>query len=275
MRLEINAQHQLTGSAVVEQRSSPNHSGAFKAGLPDAIIIHYTAGSSREASVRTLMDSTKKVSAHLVVGRDGLISQLVPFNIRAWHAGKSRFGNRSGYNNYSIGIEIDNVGPLTKEGGQYLSWFKKAYPEAEVIKAVHRNEQNERYWQRYTDQQIDLVKRICEQLIKKYKIREILGHEEISPGRKTDPGPAFPLDELRNTLLPQDQTSTTPSNQVTVTASALNIRQGPSATEPKVASALPYGTTLTVLNEQNGWLQVRTDHGIEGWISKKYTRTIT
>ncbi|MFQ5584691.1 MAG: N-acetylmuramoyl-L-alanine amidase [Calditrichia bacterium] len=131
--------HLLTGEGV-DFVKSPNHDGRFGENLPDTVIIHYTAGSSRESSVKTLCNPQHKASAHLVIGRDGLVTQLVPFNVIAYHAGPSAYGGRKGFNKYSIGIEIDNAGRLSRTGDGFISWFQKVYPAGEVIEAVHRNE---------------------------------------------------------------------------------------------------------------------------------------
>ena len=77
----------------------------------DTIIIHYTAGANAESAIHTLCDRERKVSAHLVVGRDGAVTQLLPFNTIGWHAGRSHWRERTSFNQYSIGIEIDNAGP--------------------------------------------------------------------------------------------------------------------------------------------------------------------
>jgi N-acetylmuramoyl-L-alanine amidase len=98
--------HLLSGEKI-DFKNSPNISGKFKTGLLDTIVIHYTAGSSRESSVSTLINPGSKASAHLVIGRDGKITQLVPFDTIAWHAGNSSYKGRVGLNSYSIGIEID------------------------------------------------------------------------------------------------------------------------------------------------------------------------
>lgn len=190
----------LEGDAI-NYAESPNQGGEFKPGNLDTIIIHFTAGASRESSVRSLSKEKYKVSAHLVLGRDGKTTQLMPFTTIAWHAGESKYGDRTNFNNYAIGIEIDNAGRLEKEDGKYVSWFGRIYPENEVFSGVHRNETESTYWHSYTDEQIKTCKAICELLCNEYDIKHILGHEEISPGRKIDPGPAFPLDEFRNELL--------------------------------------------------------------------------
>ena len=204
--------HLLTGNNVDFQKS-PNISGKFKSGLPDSIIIHYTAGRSRESSVRSLTTPSSKASAHIVLGRDEKITQLIPFNTIGWHAGQSSYEGRVGFNQYSIGIEIDNPGLLTRAGDKYLAWFGKDYPESEVIKAIHRNESVARYWHRYTEWQIEACQQICELLIEKYNIKTILGHEEISPKRKIDPGPAFPLDKFREKIFETDRSEDTEETQ--------------------------------------------------------------
>src|SRR5690606_16389776 len=101
---------------------------------------HYTAGSDAKSSAKYLAQADVKASAHLVIGRNGEIYQLVPFDTIAWHAGISSYQGRSGYNNFSIGIELDNAGPLEKTGADYVSWFGKKYMESERVLKTHRNE---------------------------------------------------------------------------------------------------------------------------------------
>ena len=185
----------------IDHVESPNRGGRFGEGAPDTIVIHYTAGRSRQTAVDTLTDPARRVSSHLVVGRDGGISQLLPFDVIGWHAGESAWEGRSALNNYSIGIEIDNAGQLEERDGRFLSWFDQEYPEEEMVRGVHRNQTEVTCWHRYPDEQLQVVGDLCGQLVAEYGITHILGHEEISPDRKVDPGPAFPLDELRRRLL--------------------------------------------------------------------------
>jgi len=251
---------------------SPNHSGLFEAGNLDTIIIHYTAGSSASSSIRTLTDPNAKASAHLVVAADGSITQLVPFNTIAWHAGASQYQGRSGFNKYSIGIEIDNPGLLEKSGDKFVAWFGKGYEEKDVIEAVHRNQNTPKFWHRYTDTQIQIVEEICRLLIEDYKIKFILGHEEISPGRKTDPGPAFPLDKMRDRLFGLgrdfDGAEENTSVEKFVNADGLNIRSQPNYDAEKVARPLPQGKKVCVLETKGGWSKVKTE--ITGWVAEKY-----
>lgn len=276
MNLSIS-KHLLQG---LPYKASPNHGGTFANDLPDAIIIHFTAGASAESSVKWLCNPQAKASAHVVVGRDGSITQLVPFNMVAWHAGTSCYGARNGYNKFSIGIEIDNPGRLRKtEAATFQAAFGRTYEAELVIKAVHRNEHAESYWLAYTEAQIEAVFELCATLCETYKIREILGHEEIAPGRKDDPGPAFPLDRLRQRLLfkgrDQDEIDDQPAEPLlaTVTASSLNFRATPSPDAAKIAPAIPQGTLLEVLDTQAtpGWARIAFK-GKTGWVKADFLK---
>lgn len=268
--------HYIAEEGVI-RRETPNHSGPFAPDLPDTIIIHYTADSSAESSVNMLCDPRTKASAHLVIGRDGAIYQLLPFNLIAWHAGKSAYQGRVGFNRYSIGIELDNAGQLTKSGEQYVAWFGRAYPENDVVEAVHRNETRPSYWHRYTEEQITIAHGICTDLIEAYGISSILGHEEVSPGRKIDPGPAFPLDKLRERVLYRERAdegqkeSLPEANVGLVTAPKLNIRSAPTLNAPTVALPLPQGTMVNIIQEIDGWYEIQVQ--TRGWVKKEYIKT--
>lgn len=245
-------------------------------GILDTLIMHYTAGRSALSSANYLSKPNVKASAHLVVGRDGNIYQLVPFDKVAWHAGVSSYGGRSGFNKYSIGIEMDNAGILTKAGNQYQAWFGGKYPEDEVIQATHRNETSPRYWQTYTTQQLEVVQEVAELLVAEYSLKSILGHEEIAPNRKQDPGPAFDLDTFRKNILHEDRSTDDIAIQNLpekglVDASKLNIRDGAGSQFIKVAQPLQKGAEVKILDEDNGWYKVETK--VTGWVSKGYIDT--
>jgi N-acetylmuramoyl-L-alanine amidase len=193
--------HRLTGDRV-SFSASPNRGAGFAAKLPDTVVIHYTAGASLESSVKTLSTPGSNASAHVVVGRDGTIVQLVPFDVIAWHAGASSLGGRTGLNKYSIGIEIDNAGRLTQTAsGDFLTWFNRRIAREDAMQGVHRNEVQPAWWHVFTEAQVERVTELVTLLIKTYPITIVVGHEEIAPGRKSDPGPAFPLDRLRDRWL--------------------------------------------------------------------------
>lgn len=245
---------------------SPNRSGKFVKGLPDTLIIHYTAGPCLESAQNTFLNKGSKASAHIIIERDGSMIQMVPFDTIAWHAGTSKWGKRKNLNNYSIGIELVNAGSLVKEKKGYSSWFGKNYTSKEVVKAVHRNEDVASYWHRYTDKQIKACESLCKLLVEEYGIQNILGHEEISPDRKIDPGPAFPLDEMRQKLLalkPKPE-------KASVIAKGLNIRKGPDTTFEKLAEPLPHSHKVQILEQKGEWVKVKTTALIEGWVAKRY-----
>lgn len=109
-----------------------------------------------------------RVSSHLVLRRDGAITQYVKFTERAWHAGKSRFLGRENCNDFSIGIELEGTDFLAYEAAQY-------HALAQVVAALCRA-----YPSLSTDR--------------------IVGHSDIAPGRKTDPGPAFDWEQARKLI---------------------------------------------------------------------------
>jgi N-acetylmuramoyl-L-alanine amidase len=278
--------HKVAGAPF---KPTPNHGTSFAAGMPDTLIIHFTGGSSADSSVAWLCNPQAKASAHVVVARDGSITQLVPFDIVAWHAGESSYGGRSGFNRYSIGIEIDNPGRLARtEAGSYVASFGRSYPPEQVISAVHRNEHSPSFWLTYPEPQIAAVFDLCAALCAAYGIKQILGHEEIAPGRKIDPGPAFPLDRLRLELIERGRDAEGPSapavagrtpagaapsaaTQGVVIADWLNIRLAPRADAPLAAQPLRRGTLVEVLGQQSGWYRVGA--GASGWVLGKYLKT--
>ncbi len=113
-----------------------------------------------------------QVSSHLFIERDGAITQFVSFDDRAWHAGQSQFSGRDNCNDYSIGIELEGTDTAPYSDAQY-----------EQLTAV--TECLKRHYRMITDERIT-------------------GHEDIAPGRKTDPGPAFDWTRYRASLVTGD-----------------------------------------------------------------------
>ena len=257
---------------------------------PDAIIIHYTAGASGSATVNLFKSASATTSAHFVVSEDGSITQMVDLNRRAYHAGTSSYGGRSGYNSLSIGIEISNPGYLQKIDGQYYTWWeakkekKTPTPLSKVFTGKHRNAVTTMtYWYKYTDEQIAAVKALCKAICKAYNIIEILGHEEIAPGRKCDPGPAFPLDALRDEIFAHNSTVNINDlfqNAVSKSAASslvvgkatvkLNFRQGPSSSAPLKSSPMAAGTYIYIIGQDASKEWYNILHEITGWIDKEF-----
>ncbi len=256
--------HRLENADYIE---SPNQGGPFAPGALDSIIVHYTAGADSASAIRTLCDVDRKVSAHLVVDRNGTVTQLLPFNVIGWHAGQSRWDGREGFNKFSIGIEIDNAGELEERDGRYESWFGREYPAEDVVRGTHRNQTFESFWHRYTPEQLRVVEVLCTALIAEYDIQYILGHEEVAPDRKVDPGPAFPLDKIRARLLGSPEVDTGPEH-ARVKASRLNIRTEPRSGAERLAGHLFSGTKVEVLEEKDGWCRVKVE--LDGWVAKRY-----
>lgn len=168
---------------------------------PKYIVIHYTAGSSAESSISWLCNPEADASAHLVIGRDGTITQLVPFDKPAWHAGRSSYKMLTNLNLHTIGIELDNAGMLKRVGNKWYSWFGREYPANEVLEAKHRYRNIEAGWHIYPEEQIDACFTVCVTLKHEYKtIRDILGHDDVSIYGKVDPGPAFDMEPFRDKL---------------------------------------------------------------------------
>ena len=160
----------------------------------DTIVLHATDGANAMSAAQYLARNDTSVSAHVVVARSGQVIQLLPFNVRAWHAGISEYEGRRQFNDFSIGIEIDNAGRLHRRENRFFSWFNKEYPLDEVFTTVENG--HAAYYHRYTRVQVGQVAEICVLLKSRYLIRWLLRHSDITI-RKSDPGPAFPFDEVK------------------------------------------------------------------------------
>ena len=131
------------------------------------IIIHYTGMKKESLAIEKLCDFNSKVSAHYFIKKNGNILSLVPDLYEAWHAGRSKWCSHKSLNKSSIGIEIQNSG--------------------------HENK-----YEKFTPNQINALKKLLKKLIINYKInrKNVLGHSDISPDRKMDPGEKFPWKNL-------------------------------------------------------------------------------
>lgn len=130
---------------------------------PNFVIIHHTAQQSTEQTIRTFKLPHTKVSAHYVIGKDGQVVQMLNDYDRAWHAGRSKWGNNTDLNSSSIGIELDNDGAAL-------------FPE----------------------EQINSLLLLLDTLKSKYRIPQLnfIGHADIAPTRKDDPSVSFPWKKL-------------------------------------------------------------------------------
>ena len=169
---------------------------------PKYAVIHDTAGQLKKfSSVDWFASKQCTTSAHFVVERDGTITQMVPLNRKAFHAGASKWKGQSGLNSCSIGIEIVNPGKMDENG---KAWFGPCCKPQE-IEFKSTPEHGNGWWLPYTDAQVAAVKLLCTLIVEEYPdCNEILTHWQISPGRKIDTNPLFPLREVRKAVLDPD-----------------------------------------------------------------------
>ncbi|WP_298986276.1 N-acetylmuramoyl-L-alanine amidase [uncultured Roseibium sp.] len=146
---------------------SPNHGPRANGAQIDMVVLHYTGMQSAEAALQRLCDPRAEVSAHYFVDEDGSILQCVPEARRAWHAGQGSWKGETDTNSRSIGVEIVNPG---HEFGY------RSFPTAQVAAVI------------------ELVSDIC----RRHGIQPwmVLGHSDIAPERKVDPGELFPWGRL-------------------------------------------------------------------------------
>jgi N-acetylmuramoyl-L-alanine amidase len=150
----------------VIERPSPNHDDRGGATI-DMLVLHYTGMQTAEAALERLCDPAAKVSAHYMIDEDGTVYALVPEELRAWHAGVSYWAGARDINARSIGIELVNPG---HEFGY------RAFPEA----------------------QIGALTELAGAILTRHPIPawRVLGHSDVAPLRKDDPGELFPWGRL-------------------------------------------------------------------------------
>jgi N-acetylmuramoyl-L-alanine amidase len=194
--------HLLTkDGAPVAQARTPNVGGALR--TPTLLVMHYTAGFTAASAIATLTSRAAKASAHLVIDRDGTVTQLAPFNVVTWHAGASKWKGRSGCNSFSIGIELVNCGPvLSRKDGKLVAEVAtgKIIRPGDAVEARHPNGEATRYWQIYPAAQMAAAIAVARAICETYGIRDIAGHYDIAPTRKRDPGPAFNMLSFRTAV---------------------------------------------------------------------------
>lgn len=151
-------------------RPSPNFGARPTSGHGEAVtmlVMHYTGMTSCKAALERLCDARAEVSAHVLIDEDGTAYRLVADEQRAWHAGQAYWRGISDINSASIGIELVNPG-------------------------------HEHGYRDFPERQIDTLVETCLTLIAKFDIPQhgIVGHSDVAPGRKKDPGELFPWEHL-------------------------------------------------------------------------------
>ncbi|HST60746.1 MAG TPA: N-acetylmuramoyl-L-alanine amidase [Longimicrobium sp.] len=257
-------------------RDTPNKGGPIK---PRWLVMHYTAGGTAEESISWLADKRAKASAHIVIARDGSITQMVDFNRRAWHAGTSTWKGVKGLNSASIGIELDGFGFLGNAGPGKWKFRSTVIPDSEVLVGTHKLGTPKGGWAKYPRKQLEVALELAKLLVKTYRLEDVIGHEDISPGRKQDPGPAFDMPAFRAGCMGPSAPAAAPPAPVGIVSgerfrvtSSLNVRSGPGASNATVAgSPLAAGTFVRGGRDEDGWKQVTAEGSpVAGWVSARF-----
>lgn len=277
------------------------HGGKLTA--PKFIVLHFTAGWTTQGDIDTLAKSDRPASAHGVLSREGEWTQIVPFDTVAWHAGPSKSNGYVGLNNYSIGIEVSNIGYLKKLGpdlyqdeygnrihgdGNFYNGKRRAHSPPDEWHE-HYNERLAKgtyYWEPFYEAQLDALEDLVRTILKTYPtIKYIVTHEEIDTrGWKTDinGGGAFPmkrflalLNRAEAPVAPVNATiiSTDPNRKdcnVTATINVADraqceIKQAAAPGAPVVGN-LKSQTEVEVLQADPEWSLVKLLNGVKGWV---------
>lgn len=185
-----------------EAKQKPLSSGGRAMPIRRAVVIHFTNGATAESSINFWKQPAqvrKDIGAHIIIERTGAIFQCRPFNKTISHAGISRWvdpstgKHYSGCSGFTIGIELANAG----DDLDVIEIAKRLPGYAGTIEARHRNGGDIKTWEKYPEAQYRACLDVVKQLVGRYHLDDITGHDCIAPERKNDPGPAFPMEDLR------------------------------------------------------------------------------
>lgn len=180
---------------------------------PRLLVIHYAVTDSLNATYRAQehrgffahfsIDGFTEDQSGTRASRFKLIQQI-PLNIRGSHAGKSEWKGLTQVNDFSIGIEISNPGPLKRgPDGKLRTVYEKEWPEDDAVEGVSPL-RPEKHWARYSPEELSICATLAIALRDAGLIKEIVGHSDIAPKRKADPGPAFDMQWLRDLVFPPE-----------------------------------------------------------------------
>jgi len=146
------------GQLIVTDYPSPNHGPRPEGAVPRVVVLHYTGMASAQAALDRMCDPEAEVSAHYQINATGEVLRLVPETHRAWHAGRGHWANLGDVNDHSIGIELDNAG---------------THPFAAA--------------------QMAALETLLADILGRQGIApaRVIGHSDMAPDRKCDPGPRF------------------------------------------------------------------------------------
>lgn len=199
------ANHRLWIDGVLAPwQATPNTGRAIR---PEIIVLHETASRlNGKGAISWLCNPAARASAHFVIDREGRCTQLAACNMMTWHAGKSAYQGRSGVNNFSIGIELVGPGQMRPgKPGHARAWFGKEYPVDHYKLELKRTpEHGNGWWMPFTDEQLRMTIALCRTLVDGYQLTDITTHWAVSPGRKVDPNPLFPIHWCRKLALGEE-----------------------------------------------------------------------
>lgn len=171
------------------------------------LVMHFTAGWSAASSIEWWQNpAAKGAGAHIIIGRDGQVIQCRAFDRTAGHAGVSRWRDPGtgklylGLNSCSIGIELANRGDLPQGTTYPQSMGALAGTKVPVRQGTHKHGGPPRQWEVFPEPQMQAALRVAAALVDRYKLDDVIGHDDCAPDRKEDPGPAFPMTSFRHAL---------------------------------------------------------------------------
>lgn len=257
--MRVNENHRLVADngRLVPFELTNNKGAQFGSGRPSYLIMHYTAGGTADGAISWFRNRESDASAHLVIDHNGAITQMVPFNTVAWHAGRSSWRNLVGMNQYAIGIEIVNWGLLNGEPGNWRNRVGGRVPDERVIRARHKNfdPSTMHGWEIFEQAQMEAALLAASAIVKHYGIPEqnLLGHDDVSPGRKQDPGPAFNLERFRAQLY--GRSSNSDNLFKVVSGTGLTLRTGPGVSFNAI-EMLKDGSLVRQIGADGVWFEV-------------------
>lgn len=284
MTISIKQHNIYVDGKRVPFKETPNRGDVIK--VTDQVLHNTASGITPGGDISWLTNRAARASAHTVIDRDGNITQLMQLNRKTWHAGRSRYRGRSGCNSFTIGHEIDNPGFLRKRADGLFDGIGGPYKPEDVIEQYSAEHGGQKYWLKFTDAQLKTTIELVVAIHNHYDLRSVTTHYEISPGRKTDPGPHFPYDKLQSLLDGRgDYEPVTDDSGLEIDGyvrarSGLNVRRWPSPISTKVGR-LPNGTGVQIVRsgtwEREGraacWYLVQVGD-IEGWVHGGYVELI-
>lgn len=275
--------HKLQGAdgRLVPFVSTPNGRQPIEGGRPRFVVIHYTAGGSAAHTVAWFGRPEAKASAHLVIGRDGSITQMAPFDEVCWHAGRSRWRDVRGLNAHSVGIEIANWGRLERSAaGTWLTWSGESIPSDRVMLAEHKHHPGQLTgWEVFPAVQVAAVIEATQVIVDEYGIEpiDLVGHDDIAPLRKIDPGPAFGLDRFRARVFGRAEDDWDDALFEVDARSGLNLRAEPTVSS-RILKTLPDKTLVNVIqNHGTWWLIAEVVDGnddVTGYVHSRWLRPL-